>query len=161
MDHPTNINEADVWLDRIRRNGKEVIKNTIIAGIVIFLISYGGLYSAIRISPDFFIDYINPMFNSDGSRDLYFYMHPFVLSLSLSVFWNRFRKMFGGNKLKIGLEFGLVYAFVALVPVMWITYSAMDVNLSMIGTWLFYGMTQACIAGVVFAYINPFKDSKN
>jgi hypothetical protein len=155
MEPTDNENEVKIWLDRIHRNGKEVLKNTGIAGIVIFITSYGGLYIAIQLCPAFFVDYINPVFNSDGSRDAYFYLHPFVLSLSLSVFWNRFRKMFGGNKLKIGIEFGIIYAFVALLPVMWITYSAMDVTLSMIGTWLLYGVFQACIAGVVFAFVQP------
>lgn len=157
MDHPNHVTEKDIWVDRIRRNSKEILKNTVLAGILIFLVSYGGLFVAIRISPSFFTDYINPIFNSDGSRDLYFYLHPFVLALSLSVFWNRFRKMFGGNKIKIGIEFGMVYAFVALLPVMWITYSAMDVTLQMIGSWLMYGLLQACIAGIVFAFIDPYR----
>ncbi len=156
MDHPTHIHEADIWIDRIRRNAKEILKNTLYAGIAIFVISYGGLYTSIRLYPDFFIDYINPVFNSDGSRDLYFYLHPFVLALSLSVFWNRFRKMFGGNKVKIGIEFGVVYAFVALVPIMWITYAAMDVEFQMVATWLIYGLFQSSIAGMIFAWFNPY-----
>lgn len=160
MEHPTNIEEADIWIDRIRRNGKEISKNTLIAGIAIFVFSYGGLFVAIRLFPNFFIDYINPVFNSDGSRDIYFYAHPLVLALSLSVFWNRFRRMFGGNKIKIGIEFGVVYSFVALVPILWITYAAMDVEFQMVATWLIYGLFQSSIAGMFFAWFSPFKITK-
>ncbi|MBK9734010.1 MAG: hypothetical protein IPO92_03170 [Saprospiraceae bacterium] len=142
-------------MDRFKRNGREIFRNASITGIVLFIISYGGLYAAIVVFPNFFVDYINPIFNSDGSRDLYFYLHPFVLALSLSVFWNRFRKMFGGNLINKGIEFGIVYAFVALIPIMWITYAAMDVGFQMVTTWLIYGLIQACIAGAVLAKISP------
>jgi hypothetical protein len=72
------------------------------------------------------------------------------------VFWNRFRKMFEGNKIKTGLEFGVIYAFVALVPIMWITYAAMDVEFQMVATWLIYGLFQSSIAGMIFSWFNPY-----
>lgn len=59
-------------------------------------------------------------------------MHPFVLTHSLALLWNRFQKYFTGNVFKTGIAFGLLYAFVALVPILWITYAAMDVGLSMV-----------------------------
>lgn len=151
-EHITPIREAEIWIDRIKRNAREIFKNTIISGIAIFIVSYGGLFVAIRLFPIFFIDYINPVFNSDGSRDVYFYMHPFILALSLSVFWNRFRKYFEGNIFLNGIEFGLIYAFVALVPLLWITYAAMDVEFQMVFTWLVYGLFQSCVAGVVLCW---------
>jgi len=54
-----------------------------------------------------------------------------------------------------GMEFGLVYGGVALVPVMWITFSSLDVSLIMVLSWLFYGLCQAMVAGVVLARVNP------
>ncbi len=153
MSNPNFQHEGQIWVDRFKRNGRQIFINTVFAGIAIFVLSYGGLYISLHLFPNFFIDYINPVFNSDGSRDLYFFLHPFVLALSLAVFWNRFRKMFDGNRLKIGLEFGIVYSFVALVPILWITYAAMDVNVQMVMTWLMYGIFQSTIAGVVFAIL--------
>jgi hypothetical protein len=147
----------NLWLDRIRRNIREISFHTLAAGVAIFLVSYGGLFIAIRAYPQFFVDYINPMFNSDGSRDLYFYVHPLVLSLSLSVFWNRFSRLFEGGILAVGIEFGILYTFVALVPVLWITYSAMDVNMSMILSWLLYGLVQTITAGMVFGLLRKQK----
>ncbi len=37
MEHPTHIDEADIWIDRIRRNAKEILKNTLVGGLAIFI----------------------------------------------------------------------------------------------------------------------------
>lgn len=153
MEYPEHQSSYAVWSDRIKRNIYDISLYSLAAGVVIFLVSYGGLFVAIRLFPQFFVDYINPMFNSDGSRDLYFYIHPFVLSFALAVFWSRFSRLFTGSIPAIGIEFGIIYTFVALVPVMWITYSAMDVNMSMILSWLLYGLVQTVTAGMVFALL--------
>lgn len=134
---------------------KRVLKCGFVAGLILFIISYGGLYLAIRFIPQFFISYNNPLFESDGSRDILFYMHAFIISFALSWFWDRFKRLFNGPYLLRGLEFGTVYAFVALLPVMWITFSSLDITISMVASWFFYGFFQAVIAGVVFAKMNP------
>ncbi|MBK9253892.1 MAG: hypothetical protein IPM42_00240 [Saprospiraceae bacterium] len=134
---------------------KQFIKISLIAGVIIFCCSYGALYFGIIFFPDIFVNYISPVFNSDGTRDLFFYMHPFVLSFALAAFWVRFKTMFTGGIFVRGVKFGVLYAGVALIPVMWITYSAVDVQLSMVFSWLLYGLFQACIAGVVFAKLYP------
>lgn len=54
-----------------------------------------------------------------------------------------------------GIEFGMVYAFIALLPVMWISFSALDITVAMVISWFVYGLAQATIAGIVFAKINP------
>lgn len=133
---------------------KDYLKLSIVSGILIFVASYGALYAGLYLMPDFFSGYISPVFNSDDSRNLFFYMHPFVLSFALAFFWIRFRQMLNGNIWLRGIEFGLLYALIALVPVMWITYSAVDVSLSMVLTWLLYGTFQACIAGLVFTFLS-------
>jgi hypothetical protein len=75
--------------------------------------------------------------------------------MALSWFWERFKGLFKGFFIIRGLEFGFVYAMVALVPVMWITFSALDVTVLMVITWLIYGFVQAVIAGIIFAIMNP------
>ncbi len=134
---------------------KKVITSGLIAGVFLFVISYGGLFLAIRFFPDLFVDYNNPLFNSDGSRDVMFYLHAFIISLALSWFWERFKGLFSGNFIFRGIEFGIVYSLVSLLPVMWITFSAMDITIPMVSSWLLYGFIQAVIAGVVLAKINP------
>lgn len=134
---------------------KKIIVSGLVAGAVLFVVSYGGLYLAIRFFPEFFVDYNNPLFNSDGSRDILFYSHAFIISMALSWFWDRFKGLFSKSFLLRGLEFGFVYAVIALLPVMWITFSAMDVTVPMVLSWFFYGFFQAVTAGIVFARINP------
>lgn len=134
---------------------KKVLFSGIIAGISLFIISYGGLFLAIKFVPELFVVYNNPLFNSDGSRDVLFYLHAFIISFALSWFWERFKSLFNGNFLLRGIEFGFVYAIVSLLPVMWITFSSLDITIVMVLSWFFYGFLQAVVAGVIFAKINP------
>ena len=134
---------------------KKVLTSGLIAGIILFIVSYGGLYLTIKFFPQLFVTYNNPLFNSDGSRDVLFYLHAFIISFALSWFWERFKGMFNGPPLLRGLEFGLVYALVALLPVMWITFSSLDITLTMVVSWFLYGLFQALLAGMIFAKLNP------
>ena len=133
---------------------KKILYSGLIAGIILFILSYGGLYGAVRFFPNLFVEYNNPLFNSDGSRDLLFYLHAFIISFALSWFWDRFKGLFHGTFFVRGLEFGFVYSIVALLPVMWITFSALDITVLMVLSWFIYGLVQAVIAGLVFATIN-------
>lgn len=82
-------------------------------------------------------------------------MHAFIISLALSWFWDRFKGLFRGHPVWRGLEFGFVYAMVALLPVMWITFSALDITILMVTSWFLYGLVQATIVGIIFAKLNP------
>ncbi|MES2649920.1 MAG: hypothetical protein V4717_23790 [Bacteroidota bacterium] len=134
---------------------KKILKSGLIAGIVLSVVSYGGLYLTINFFPSLFVEYNNPLFNSDGSRDVLFYMHAFIISFALSWFWERFKSLFHGPFLLRGLEFGSVYALVALLPVMWITFSSLDITVLIVLSWFLYGLFQAVLAGIIFAKINP------
>jgi hypothetical protein len=134
---------------------KKILSSGLIAGIILFIVSYGGLFLAIRFFPEFFVSYNNPLFESEGKRDLLFYMHAFIISFALSWFWERFKSLFNGPFVLRGLEFGSVYALVALLPVMWITFSSLDITILMVASWFFYGFLQAIVAGIIFAKVNP------
>jgi hypothetical protein len=134
---------------------KKVAISGLIAGVILFIVSYGGLYLAIQLAPWLFVEYNNPIFNSNGSRDVLFYMHAFIISFALSWFWDRFKPLFKGPFILRGIEFGLVYAVVALLPVMWISFSSLDITLLMVSSWFVYGLFQAIVAGIVFAKLNP------
>lgn len=134
---------------------KKIFLPALTAGVILFVVSYGGLFLAIKYFPRLFVDYINPLFSSDNSRDGLFYAHAFVFSFALSWFWERCKSLFKGYFILRGLEFGLVYAGIALVPVMWITFSSLDITLAMVVSWFLYGLCQAVIAGIVFAKMNP------
>jgi hypothetical protein len=134
---------------------KKIFFSGLIAGFILFVVSYGGLFLSVKFFPSFFVEYNNPLFNSQGNRDVLFYLHPFVVSLALSWFWDRFKPLFKGVFILRGLEFGFVYAVIALLPVMWISFSALDITVTMVLSWFGYGLIQAIIAGIVFAKVNP------
>ncbi|RYF88898.1 MAG: hypothetical protein EOO03_07290 [Chitinophagaceae bacterium] len=134
---------------------KKIISSGLISGIIVSIISYGSLFLAIQFLPMLFVDYNNPLFSSDGSRDAMFYAHAFIISMALSVAWERFKGMLRGNLLLRAFEFSLMYALIAILPVMWICFSAMDITVLMVVSWLLYGFMQAFVAGIVFGKINP------
>jgi hypothetical protein len=134
---------------------KKILFSGLVAGCILFVLSYGGLYLAVKFFPSLFTEYNNPLFNSDGSRDLLFYLHAFIFSFALSWFWDRFKGLFKGLPVLRGIEFGLVYSIIALVPVMWISFSALDITVSMVLSWFVYGLLQAVVAGIIFAKANP------
>lgn len=136
---------------------KKILVLGLLAGIILFIVSYGGLYLAVKFFPQLFIESYanNPLINSDGIKGYLFFTHAFIISFALSWFWDRFKNLLKGNFLMRGAEFGLIYAMVCLLPIMWITYSALDVTVAMVFSWLLYGTFQAIVAGIVFARINP------
>jgi hypothetical protein len=134
---------------------KKILISGLLAGCILFVLSYGGLFLAVRFFPGLFVEYNNPLFNSNGSRDILFYMHAFIFSFALSWFWDRFKGLFKGAFVMRGLEFGFMYSIIALLPVMWITFSSLDVTIAIVISWFLYGLAQAIIAGLVFAKVNP------
>jgi hypothetical protein len=134
---------------------RKILITGLVAGCILFVLSYGGLFLAVRFFPRLFVEYNNPLFNSDGSRDVLFYMHSFIISFALSWFWDRFKGLFNGPFIMRGIEFGSVYSIIALLPVMWISFSSLDVTVVTVLSWFLYGLAQAIIAGLVFAKVNP------
>ena len=134
---------------------KKILISGLITGCILFILSYGGLFLAIRFYPALFTEYNNPLFNSNGSRDVLFYMHAFIISFALSWFWDRFKGILKGTFLTRGIEFGLIYVGIATVPMLWLIYSAMNVSLPMVATWLLLALLQGTIAGLVFEKMNP------
>jgi hypothetical protein len=134
---------------------KKILISGIVSGILLLIVSILMLNVAIIMFPLTFEEYYNDTFNSNGERDIFFYLHPFVLSFALAWFWHRFKGLFRGNMVVRGIELGVVFALVATLPTMWITYSALSVNFIVVGTWFVYALVQACIAGMINSKINP------
>lgn len=134
---------------------KKLILSGVVSGVVLLVVSILMLNAAIMMFPLTFEEYYNDTFNTNGERDIFFYIHPFVLSIALAWFWQRFKVQFKGNFIFRGLELGVVFGIVAILPVMWITYSAISVSFIVVGTWFVYGVVQACVAGLVFSKLNP------
>lgn len=135
---------------------KKTVIASLTAGVVLLLVSLALLYFLVAAFPNVAEEYFSPVFRwSDAGKDWMFYAHPFVLSFALKWFWERYKGLFSGSALLRAFEVALVYGIVALLPVLWLTFSAIDISWQMVGSWLLYGILQAFIAGIIFAKINP------
>lgn len=134
---------------------KKILVAGIVAGVVLLVFGYGVLFLSIKLFPNLVEEYYNPIFWPGDDRAVLYYLHPFILAMALSWFWERFKSMFSGPGILRGLELGLVYGVVASLPSMWMTFSAMSVSLVMVLSWLAYGVLQASVAGIIFARMNP------
>ena len=119
------------------------------------MLSIIGLYATIWLFPGVAQQYFDPAFDSQSGRVMIYFLHPFVVSMALSWFWSRAKGILTGSFLTRGVEFGLIYALVAILPMIWLIYSAMSVSLPMVATWFVLGMLQGVIAGLVFEKTNP------
>jgi hypothetical protein len=134
---------------------KKVVLSVIISGFVLLLLSAVMFYVSAYFFPSVTQEYLSNVFRTSGKTDWLYYVHPFVLSIALKWFWERYKGIFKGSFIIRALEVALVYGIVAMVPVLWLTFSAIDVSLQMAFTWLVYGLIQAFAAGIVFAKLNP------
>jgi hypothetical protein len=135
---------------------KKIITASLTAGVVLLLVSLALLYFLVAVFPNIAEEYFSPVFRwSNAGTDWMFYAHPFVLSFALKWFWERYKGQFTGGTIWRALEVALAYGIVALLPVLWLTFSAIDISWQMVVTWLLYGILQAFIAGIIFAKINP------
>ncbi len=134
---------------------KRTIFSGLVAGAVLLILSIVSLYATIWFFPGVAAQYYDPAFDTQAGRYMIYYAHPFVIALALSWFWDRFKGVLTGSFLTKGIEFGFVYALIAIFPVMWLIYSAMNVSLALVTTWWVFGLLQGLFAGLVFEKLNP------
>ena len=134
---------------------KKIVLPALLIGILLLVLSYGLLFVLVNVFPSLAEEYFNPAFRRMDNRSVLYFLHPFVISFALAWFWNRFKEQFQGAFWVRGLEFGGVYALIATLPSMWITFSAIELSISMVLSWLAYGLLQAVLAGVILARMNP------
>lgn len=130
---------------------KKILTSGLVTSIVLLVFAYACLMLMPILLPKVAEEYFHPAFSRDESRNMVYFLHPVVLAFALAWFWNRFKDLFAGNMIFRGLEFGFVYSIIATIPIMILTYSALDVSLTVVGTWVLYGFFQGVIAGLIFA----------
>lgn len=134
---------------------KKIIISGLVTGVILCVFSVLSLYLTIWFFPKLALQYFDPTFNEQASRIMIYFLHPFVISICLAWFWNRFKGILTGSFLTRGVEFGLVYVIIATLPSMWLIYSAISVSLTMVTTWFLFGLFQGVIAGLIFEKMNP------
>jgi len=115
---------------------KKVLTSGLIAAVALLAFAFLCLLALPSVLPSVAEEYYNPAFVNDSTRNALYYVHPVVLAFGLAWFWNRFKDQFEGNILFRGLEMGFVYLIIASLPGMILIFSAMDVSLTVVGTWL-------------------------
>lgn len=134
---------------------KKLILSILVSTILLLILGFAMLYFSIAFFPKLTSEYISPVFRSAGRVDWMYFVHPLIVSVALKWFWERYKNILIGNILMKALEVALVYCVVALIPVLWITFSVIDISLNMVLTWVLYGFIQSFAAGLVFAKLNP------
>ncbi len=134
---------------------KKIIVSGFVAGIVLLILSALGLYMTVWLFPSIAQQYFDPAFDTQTSRVMLYYMHPFVISIALAWFWSRYKTVLTGSFITKGIEFGLIYAGIAIFPMMWLIYSSISVSIEMLATWLVLGILQGVISGLIFEKMNP------
>jgi hypothetical protein len=134
---------------------KKIMISGLAGGVVLLIFSVLGLYMTIWFFPTLASQYFDPAFDTSSDKIKLYYLHPFIISIALAWFWARFKGILTGSFLTRGIEFGLIYSLVAVFPMMWLIYSAMNVSLAMVGTWFGLSMAQGLITGLVFEKMNP------
>jgi hypothetical protein len=134
---------------------KKIFVAGLVAGVALLILSILGLYLTSWLFPGIAIEYFNPAFDTQSSKTIIYYLHPFVLGIALSWFWSRFKGMLTHSFITRSIEFGLIYVLIATVPMLWLVYSAISVSLAMVSTWLILALAQGTIAGFTFEKMNP------
>jgi hypothetical protein len=129
----------------------KILSSGMVAAVALLLLAFASIKLLPVILPAAAEEYYKPVFINDETRNLFYFVHPVVLAFALAWFWNRFKGVLSGSWLLKGLEMGFIYLIVATVPAMIIIFSAIDVSISTIFTWLLYGFVQGTIAGFIFA----------
>jgi hypothetical protein len=132
----------------------KIIIPGLVAGLVLLAMSIVGLYVTIWLFPALAVLYFDPAFDTQSERAILYFIHPFVAGLALSWFWDRSKSLFKGSFLVKGIEFGLLYWLVSVVPMMWLIYSAIAVPLQLVVSWLLFGLIQAIMAGFILGKMN-------
>jgi hypothetical protein len=134
---------------------KKIIISGIVAGITLLILSVLGLYITIWFFPTIAEQYFDPAFSMQSSRIMMYLVHPFIISMALAWFWSRVKTVLKGSFLTKGIEFGLIYTVIAIFPMMWLIYSAVNVSIEMLATWFVLGLFQGIISGLIFEKTNP------
>lgn len=135
---------------------KNAITPILIAGFVVLITTFAIIYSAIFLLPEMMDHYYESIFRTSSFQtDLLFYLHPFILSISLYWFWNKLKSSLNGSAVSRAIQLAFTFGFIAMLPVFWITFSSLNISLIMVLTWLGLGIAQSFVAGIVFSKMNP------
>ncbi len=130
--------------------------------VVIFGLVAGALMLAVSIVLSLIISAIFPQAMAEYSNSqifrqmddplmYYFFLHPFVMGIILSLIWPKVKGLIGGEGLKKGLVYGFYVWLFFGVPGMLMSISSFQVSTFLVGTWTVSVLAQDLAAGVVIS----------
>ena len=126
----------------------------IVAIVALLIFAYLAVFFMPTFFPSIAEQYFLDTFREGSNFAVFYYLQAVVVAIALYWVWNRFYDDLKGNKWARGLELGFLYALVAIVPAMLINYSMLNVTLPLVLLWLFYGVCQGAIAGLIYAFFD-------
>ena len=131
---------------------KEIIVGGIIVGFIIMLIDIiiGGIFQFI-LPYDIFK--LGGMRKIDDPIMLLFFIHPWVLSFTLSFVYSYFEKALNGNYIAKGWKFGLLMWIVIFVPYTFLVFTSMDYPIGFYVNSIIPPIFYMILSGVVIAKI--------
>ena len=129
---------------------KEIIVGGIIVGLIIMLIDIiiGGIFQFI-LPYDIFK--LGGMRKIDDPIMLLFFIHPWVLSFTLSFVYSYFEKALNGNYIAKGWKFGLLMWIVIFVPYTFLVFASMDYPIGFYVNSIIPPFFYMILSGVVIA----------
>jgi hypothetical protein len=134
---------------------RKIFVSGIIAGFVLLVFCVAGLYLASWLLPDMTREYYTPVFSASTGRIIIYSVHPIITGLALSWFWSKFKESLTGSFISRGIEFGLIYAVIGILPMLWLVYSPLNATFTMVAGWFLFWVFQGLVAGLVFEKTNP------
>jgi len=131
-----------------------MLKKGLIAGVAIYIVGFIFNFGGQRVFPQIGAEYKAGVFRpfSDPLMMIYF-LYPFILGFVLFYLWNLLEKQLSGKPTDKALRFAKIYFAVATIPGMFISYTSIQLSLTMVIVWTITGFLQAFVAGLVFAKV--------
>ncbi|MDO5655119.1 MAG: hypothetical protein Q4G27_03150 [Flavobacteriaceae bacterium] len=126
----------------------------VVSAVALLIFAYLALYFMPVFFPGIAEQYFASTFREGSNFAVFYYLQAILVAIALYWVWNRFYDDLKGSKWLRGLELGFLYAFVAVLPAMLINYSILSVSASLVFLWLFYGICQGALAGLIFAFFD-------
>ena len=86
------------------------------------------------------------------------YLGNFIIVMIYTTAYAKVGGCFAGGKAQRGAVFGFALWFVAMLPGMFYTYAFMNVAAGVILYWLFQGLIQLIVIGLLIAWIYPLPE---
>ena len=139
-------------------NWGKIVIATILAGIVITVISLAAGYAAQLANPHYDVLSLGGMRAASDPIMLLFYAHPFVLALAFSIAFHFFMDTFGrAQPFRKGIHFGLLMWMLVTLPSMFLIYSSMDYGTTFLLSGTFGQLAEFVCAGVVISWVFDHK----